>query len=145
VIAVDTNILVYAFRESTSFHQAARSCLKRLAEGEMAWGVPWPCVHEFISVVTNAKIPPAPVPMGVALAALESWMTAPTVQLLTETDVHWPELKTLLVASRVTGPTVHDARIAALCLQHGVREFWTADRDFGRFPSLRTRNPLIDS
>jgi predicted nucleic acid-binding protein len=38
---------------------------------------------------------------------------------------------------------VHDARIAALCLQHGVRELWSADRDFNRFPALRTRNPLV--
>jgi predicted nucleic acid-binding protein len=43
------------------------------------------------------------------------------------------------------GAQVHDARIAALCLHHGVTELWTADRDFGRFPELRTRNPLIDA
>jgi uncharacterized protein len=38
---------------------------------------------------------------------------------------------------------VHDAPIAALCLQHGVRELWTADRDFGRFPAPRKSNPLL--
>ena len=40
---------------------------------------------------------------------------------------------------------VHDARIAALCLSHGVRELWSADRDFSRFPALRTRNPLVEA
>jgi predicted nucleic acid-binding protein len=49
----------------------------------------------------------------------------------------------LLVSSRVTGPRVHDARIAAICLAHGVTELWTADRDFSYFPRLRTRNPLV--
>jgi predicted nucleic acid-binding protein len=44
----------------------------------------------------------------------------------------------------VTGPLVQDARIAALCLQHGVRELWTADRDFSRFPALGVRNPLVE-
>ena len=39
---------------------------------------------------------------------------------------------------------VHDARVAALCIAHGVTELWTADRDFGRFPDLVTRNPLQD-
>jgi predicted nucleic acid-binding protein len=63
--------------------------------------------------------------------------------LLSESPTHWPTLKPLLKAGRVAGPLVHDARIAALCLQHGVRELWTADRDFSRFPSLRTRNPLL--
>jgi uncharacterized protein len=27
--------------------------------------------------------------------------------------------------------------------QHGVRELWSADRDFGRFPGLHVRNPLV--
>jgi predicted nucleic acid-binding protein len=38
---------------------------------------------------------------------------------------------------------VHDARIAALCMQHGVRELLSADRDFSRFPQIAVRNPLI--
>ena len=46
---------------------------------------------------------------------------------------------------RVKGPIVHDARVAALCIAHGVTEFWTADRDFSRFPGLVARNPLHDS
>jgi uncharacterized protein len=44
---------------------------------------------------------------------------------------------------RIAGPQVHDARVAALCRLHGVRELWTADRDFGRFPGLTVRNPLV--
>ena len=43
-----------------------------------------------------------------------------------------------------TGPLVHDARIAALCLSHGIKELLTADRDFGRFRDLKTRNPLVE-
>jgi predicted nucleic acid-binding protein len=38
---------------------------------------------------------------------------------------------------------IHDARIAAICIQYGVSELWTADRDFSRFAGLKTRNPLI--
>jgi uncharacterized protein len=63
--------------------------------------------------------------------------------LLGETDGYWVVLQSLLERSKVTGPRVHDARIAALCQLHGVRELWTADRDFSAFPSLATRNPLI--
>jgi predicted nucleic acid-binding protein len=48
-----------------------------------------------------------------------------------------------LAGGRVAGPQVHDARVAALCLLHGVQELWTADRDFGRFPGLKVRNPLF--
>jgi predicted nucleic acid-binding protein len=45
--------------------------------------------------------------------------------------------------SGVVGNKVHDARVAAICLGHGVRELWSADRDFSYFPDVRTRNPLV--
>jgi predicted nucleic acid-binding protein len=38
---------------------------------------------------------------------------------------------------------VHDARVVAICLGNGVSALWSADRDFGRFPALRVRNPLV--
>lgn len=49
----------------------------------------------------------------------------------------------LLVTAKAAGPMVHDARIAALCLSHGIRQFWSPDRDFSRFPTLKIRNPLV--
>lgn len=61
-----------------------------------------------------------------------------------DTNLLWPVLRAALEAGRIVGPRVHDARIAALCLSHQVRELWTADRDFGRFPELRVRNPLTE-
>lgn len=52
-------------------------------------------------------------------------------------------LRVLATPAQVRGGAIHDTRIAALCLQHGVRELWSADRDFSRYPALRLRNPLI--
>ena len=63
--------------------------------------------------------------------------------LLAEGPQHWSELRAQIEAGRIAGPRVHDARIAALCLSHGVRELWTADRDFSRFTGVRARNPLV--
>ena len=63
--------------------------------------------------------------------------------LLLEATDYWAALRQTLTASRVAGPRVHDARIAALCRQHGVSELWTADRGFGRFAGLRFKNPLV--
>ena len=45
---------------------------------------------------------------------------------------------------RATGEALHDAKIAALCLDHGVSELLTADRDFSRLPTLRVSTPLVD-
>lgn len=142
MIAVDTNILVYAHREESPFHEVAAQGMKRLAEGGAAWGIPWPCLHEFLGIVTHPRIHKTPTPLIAALDQVEAWLESPTLALLTESEQHWPVLRSVAIAGRVTGPRMHDARVAALCHQHGVREFWTADRDFSRFPDLPVVNPL---
>ena len=143
MIAVDTNILVYAHREDSPFHEAAFLCVAELADGLASWAIPWPCLHEFLAVATHPRIYTPPTPLARALDQVEAWLASPTLVLLAETTEHWPILRALLEAGRVAGPQVHDARVAALCRQHGVRELWSADRDFSRFAGLATINPLI--
>jgi toxin-antitoxin system PIN domain toxin len=143
MIAVDTNILVYAHRADAPFHQAARRCVTTLAEGRAAWAIPWPCVHEFVGIVTRQRVFDPPTPLDAALAQVDTWLDSPTLVLLAEGPGYWAELRALLAAGRIVGPQVHDARIAALCRIHGVRELWTSDRDFSRFDRLVVRNPLV--
>jgi uncharacterized protein len=143
VIAVDSNILVYAHREDSQFHSAALQRITELAEGSANWAIPWPCVHEFLAIVTHPRIYSPPTPLVHALGQVEAWLGSPTIVLLAETRAHWPTLRGLLSTGRVTGPQVHDGRVAALCRQHGVRELWSADRDFGRFAGIAVVNPLV--
>jgi toxin-antitoxin system PIN domain toxin len=143
LIAVDTNILVYAHREDSPFHAVAIERLTELAEGPATWAIPWPCLHEFLSIVTHPRIYVPPSPLTRALEQVDAWLGSPTLALLAESATHWSTLRALLVAGRVTGPRVHDGRVAALCRQHGVRELWSADRDFSRFAGLAVVNPLI--
>jgi uncharacterized protein len=143
VIAVDTNILVYAHRADSPFHQAALERIVSLAEGAVLWAIPWPCLHEFLAIVTHPRIYAPPTPLARALDQIDAWVESPILRSLAETETHWPGLRALLTHARIAGPQVHDARIVALCRQHGVRELWSADRDFGRFPELRVVNPLI--
>lgn len=143
MIAVDTNILVYAHREDSPFHGHASGRMLELSEGVATWAIPWPCLHEFLAIVTHPRIYAPPSPLPRALDQVEAWLESPTLVLLSETAEHWSTLRTLLTAGRIAGPRVHDARIAALCRQHGVREFWSADRDFGRFADLPVVNPLV--
>jgi toxin-antitoxin system PIN domain toxin len=142
VIAVDTNLLVYAHRAESEWHARAVACIGGLAEGRPPWAIPWPCIHEFLAIATHPRIWDPPTPADAALEQVDAWLESPSLVLLSEGPEHWSELRPLLVAGRIVGPRVHDARIAALCLAHGVRELWTADRDFGRFPTLVTANPL---
>ena len=142
MIAVDTNILVYAHREDAPFHAAAVRCLTGLAEGGAQWAIPWPCLHEFIAIVTHPRVFDPPSPLPIAVHQVEAWLESPTLALLAESEQHWTDLKSILDATQVTGARLHDARIAALCRQHGVRQLWSADRDFSRYADLSVVNPL---
>ena len=142
MIAVDTNLLIYAHRQESEWHEPAKQVLIDLAEGRSAWAIPWPCIHEFLAIVSHPRIYNPPTPMETALDQVDAWMESPSLVLLAEGASYWGLLHRLIGKSKVTGPRVHDARIAAICLDHGVRELLTADRDFGRFPEVPARNPL---
>lgn len=144
MIAVDTNILVYAHRSDSEWHDRAATSVRDLAQGVAAWAIPWPCVHEFLAIVTHPRIFRTPTPADAALDQVEAWRESPSLVMLAEDEHYWASLRALIASARLTGPRVHDGRVAALCLSHAVGELWTADRDFSVFPALRVRNPLVD-
>ena len=145
MIAVDTNLLVYAHRRESRLHEAARAVLRELAEGDRVWAIPWPCCYEFLSVVTNHRIwRESATPPQLAWQQLEAWTASPGNRLLAETDDFLEILGVLVQRPRVRGAIVHDARIAALCLAHGVEFLLTRDRDFSLFPELKRRDPFHD-
>ena len=143
MIALDTNLLVYAHREDSPWHARASRAVTGLAEGPAAWAIPWPCLHEYFAIVTHPRIYDPPTPTEAALDQMAAWLESPRVVPLSEGEGYWPSLRELLENGRVAGPLVHDARVAALCLHHGVSELWSADRDFSRFPGLVVRNHLV--
>jgi toxin-antitoxin system PIN domain toxin len=142
MIAIDTNILVYARRAETPFHRQAFKLLTDLAEGDHPWALPWPCVYEYLRVVTHPRLFDPPTELEAALEDLESLLDSPSVVLLGEGPAHALAQRQAVLSARATGNLVHDAHVAALLLEHGVRELWTADRDFTRFPGLRVRDPF---
>jgi hypothetical protein len=143
MIALDTNILVYAHREESPWHDAAYKLIEELSEARAPWVVPWPCIHEFLAIATHPKIFDPPTPLEAALAQVEAWLQSPSLILLSEAEGYWETLKSALQVGRVAGPQVHDARVAAICRIHGIEELWSADRDLSRFPGVAVRNPLI--
>jgi toxin-antitoxin system PIN domain toxin len=142
LIAVDTNILVYAHRSDAPFHDAAARVLRELAEGNAGWAIPWPCVHEFLAKVTHPRIFKDPTPVEHAIEQMAAWLRSPPALTIGESEGYFDTLSNVLVDSKTTGAKIHDARIAALCLSHGVDELWSADRDFSRFTGLRVTNSL---
>lgn len=143
MIALDTNVLVAAHRPDSDFHEPAKRALTELAGSRAAWCIPWPCVHEFIRVVTG-NVFRVPTPIELACEMFRELQETSSLSLIAESPSHLSLLQRIAVAGKVQGAVIHDARIAAICIAHGVRELWTADRDFSRFPELKTRNPLIE-
>jgi hypothetical protein len=142
MMAIDTNLLIYAHRADSPFHARALDVLQRTAA--RSWAVPGPCLHEFLAVTTHPRIFDPPTPLHDARDTIRKWLESSTLSVLVETHGYWAVLDRVLAESQVSGPRVHDARIAALCLHHGVEELLSADRDFSRF-RLSTRNPLLGS
>ena len=93
MIALDTNILVYSVREDSPWHKAALACVRRLAEGSHVWAVAWPCLHEFLAVVTHARIYNPPTPLQDAIRQVDYWLESPALRLIGEGPAHWDHLK----------------------------------------------------
>ena len=143
MIAVDTNILVYAHRREARTGAAAHALMVELAEGDRPWAIPWPCCYEFLSVVTNRRIwkDDATSPDH-AWRQFRAWAASPSNRMIGETGDFVDLLSRFAGRPRVTGGIVHDARIAAICVAHGVEALLTRDRDFSLFPELKTLDPF---
>ena len=141
MIALDTNFLVYAHRSDNAFHLITRTAIDRLVQGILPWGVPVVCVHEFLAVVTNPKIFKQPTPRELAFAQIDALLAQSGARLLMPTAGHLAVLRKLAESGQTIGAQFHDARIAAICLEHGITTLWTADRDFTAYPQLLCQSP----
>jgi uncharacterized protein len=142
VIALDTNILVYARRGEAPHHSQAVALLQELASGARPWAVTWVSIYEFLRVVTHPRVFDPPTEIQTALEDVESLLQCPSLQMLGEGPGHGPLMRRVLLAGMTRGNLVHDGHIATLLVEHGVTEFWTADRDFARFPMIKAVDPF---
>lgn len=139
MIAVDTNVLVYAFRDEFEHHEAARSALRSLAEGPDAWALPVFVLAEFLGVTTHLRILEPPPEEREAVAFLDRLLASPTARVLRPGDRYWPLLRAAVEGDGARGNVVRDAAIAAVCREWGASEILTHDRDFARFTGIRIR------
>ena len=142
MIALDTNILIYASRPESPFHCQAVKLIGHLAEQADLWAIPWPCVYEYLRVITHPRIFDPPSDPEEAIESLEQLRESPSLTFIGDGPGHFRKLLATMRASGASGNLVHDAHIATLCLEHGVSEFYTMDRDFSRFPGLKVKHPF---
>src|SRR3974377_524562 len=107
MIAVDTNLLVYAHREESEFHATARESIEALRHGPATWGIPWPCIHEFIAIVTHLGIYKPASTLAPAFGFADARRASPQLQLLAESPGYFEKLRALCLAARLKGPRIH--------------------------------------
>ncbi len=141
MILLDANLLLYAYNASFPQHERARVWLEEVLSRPEPVGISWTTILAFLRIATNPRAFEAPLSPEEAIACVDAWLGCPQVVILEPTDRHWEVLVRLLRSSRIRGPAVMDAHLAALAIEHGA-VLCTTDRDFARFPGLRIYNPL---
>ena len=137
MIAVDTNILVYAHRAEMPQHRAAERRLRELATGAAAWALPVFCLGEFVRVVTHPKVFQPASTIDQALGAMAALLESESLRVLMPGERYPLLLAETVRGGRATGNLVFDAQIAAVCREHGATRVLTFDRDSARFPGIR--------
>jgi toxin-antitoxin system PIN domain toxin len=139
MIAVDTNVLVYAHREELPQHRNAKAKIVSLAEGTEPWGIPVFCLGEFVRVVTHPRLFDPPYTSGEACEALNRLLESPSLQILCPGPGYPVLLQDAVREANAVGNLVFDAQIVAVCRESGISALLTEDRDFARFPGFRAR------
>ncbi|MFA6033392.1 MAG: TA system VapC family ribonuclease toxin [Myxococcota bacterium] len=137
MMAVDTNVLIYAHRTETPKHEQAKKWLISLAEGSAEWAIPAACIAEFLRVTTHRRIFDPPSTVVQSTAFLDALMGSPSLKVICPGCDFYSMLTELVRSSNSTGNLVFDAQIAAICRENGVSTLLTEDRDFLRFPGLK--------
>jgi toxin-antitoxin system PIN domain toxin len=139
VIAIDTNILVYAHREELPQHRRALERVVGLAEGDAPWGIPVFCIGEFVRVITHPKLFDPPYTGDEACDALDRILESPSLRILFPGSGYVTHLEEAVREANAMGNLVFDAQIVAVCRESGVSSLITEDRDFARFHGFKTR------
>jgi toxin-antitoxin system PIN domain toxin len=141
LILLDANVLLYAYDRASERHDTAAGWLEKVLTGVEPVGVSWTVVLAFLRVTTSRRMLREPLPMTEAASVVSQWLERPNVQVLHPGDRHWSILGALLGETQIRGADVMDAHLAALGLEHGATVA-THDRDFARFPGLKTFDPV---
>jgi len=144
MIVVDVNLLLYAYDGRSIQHDQARLWWQSVISGQELIGLPWQTIHGFLRISTDKRISGNQVSMERSIALVEQWINLPHLHVLAPGERHWSLLRKMLLEGQARGPMTTDAQLAALTIEYGG-VFYTADRDFARFPGLRWVNPLLES
>ena len=142
MLVIDTNVLISAANRDLDFHDACRKAVERCRFGISPWYLSWPICYEFLRICTHPNVLPTPWPMGSAWNFLKTLLNSPAAGILLPTNRHTELLsQTIAEVPHLAGNILHDVHTAVLLREHGIREIYTRDTDFHRFPFLKVIDP----
>ncbi len=140
MIVIDANLLLYAYDEIDPRHPVASRWFVNLMNGADDVGLSLVTILAFLRISTDPRIYEEPRSAPSALEIVSSWLARPNVRLLEPTGRHWSTLTDVIACGQARGPLLMDAHLATLAIEHGAT-LATTDRDFSRFPGIRTIDP----
>ena len=141
MIAIDTNLLVYAHRAAADVHRPARKAIEQAANTSMGWGIPLPCISEFWSVVTHPSTP-KPSTTREARGFIDALVSSGGAALWRPGKGFWPRFASLAQELGVVGSRIFDLQIAGIAIENGASELWSHDRRFVQIPGLKLIDPF---
>ena len=141
MLLVDVNVLLYAYWDGAEEHAAYRAWLHDVLSSDEAFGLSELVLSSFVRIATSPRIFTPPASLREALAFVEKLRERPNAVTVSPGPRHWEIFRRLCTAAGAKGSLVADAYLAALAVESGS-EWVTTDRDFSRFPGLKTRHPL---
>lgn len=136
----DANVLIYAFRSDSPYHNVCKPWLDRVATGEARFGVSPLALSALVRVTTNPRAFRQPSALADAFGFCEDLLNQSHCEVIRPGERHWAIFQRLCIETNTRGRPVSDAWFAGLAIEHGCT--WiTYDRDFARFPGLDWRQP----
>ena len=140
MILVDANVVLHAYHPRSEKHEPCRVWVEEAFSGMTPVGLPWITIWAFLRISTNPRAFEHPLTIKESRDIVSAWLDAPVARLIEPGEQYWGILSKLLVEAQVSGPLVTDAALAALALEHGA-SVCTTDRDFSRFPGVKSIDP----
>ena len=137
---LDANVLLYAYDSNSAHHVACRDWLQAALNDDEPVGLPWQTSLAFIRISTNPRAVRLPLETKEACAIISVLFERPNVVVVEPGEQFWRTFLKLVADSKVSGPLITDAALAALALEQGASVYST-DRDFRRFDGVSVMDP----
>jgi len=145
MLAIDTNIIIYAHNVGSAFHAKTSAFVKKVVaerdkQGHHTVGVPAQVYAEFINVITRQTIE-NPLSLAEAIVVVEKYIKAGVPIIHAQPT----QLQTFLELAKsvTTRKKTFDIFLAATLKDNEIEGLYTVNTDdFQSFPFLKVVNPL---